>query len=376
MQILNALPRDAFTADEIHDLLTGDQVAYSAGLELLDSSNNLVSDISNNLVSGEIDRDNNALVHGTCKLIIEGELAWGKDRIRPYMTVSNGAISARFNLGVFVMTSPDCVRGEDPVTYDVTGYDLLYLLQDSIADTYVVNSGTSYLAAIQTIITASGIGATIQLDGTLSAVLLPTTMVWALNPAEDYTWIRVINDLLSPINYRPLWADENGILQSGPYIAPSDRGVEWTFDTSDMHTNIVGPARTLGSDVWGCPNYWKFIQKAMTVQPTIGAGIYEFNNTVDGRTSQAAMERIIRAKPQYLDAADQTSLVAQGNQIIAKDQAISRSFQINVDALPVAGHADIVQFNDAGESDKCQVTGWVLPLDGSQGRWTLESVVI
>lgn len=374
MQVLNAPPRDAFTSEQIHDLLTGETIEFATGLELLDSSNRFVSDISPQLVTGTIDRDNFALIHGTCKLTIEGELAWGKDRVRPYMTVSNGLISARFNLGVFVMTTPDSARGEDPVTYDVVGYDLLYLLQDSINDTYVVNAGTSYLTAIQTLITASGIGATVQIDGTLATAVLPTTMVWALDPTTDTTWIKIANDLLSPINYVPLWADENGILRSGPYIAPLDRSVEWDFNTNNPKTNIIGPDRNLISDVWKCPNYWKFVRKAMTHQPTVGDGIYEYNNTVTGRTSQAAMGRIVRAKTRYLDAADQTSLVAQGNKIIADDQAVTRLFKVSVDPLPVASHSDVVQFTDSGETDKCRVVNWSMSLVGEPAIWNLESV--
>jgi hypothetical protein len=373
MQVLNASPRDEFTTAQIRELLTGDSVEFTAGLELLDTSNVLVEDISDDLVSGQIDRNNSQLIHGTCKLRIARELAWGADRVRPYMTLSNGTISARFNLGVFVMTSPETVLGEDPVIYDVTGFDTLYLLQDSMADTYVVEAGTTYLSAIQDLVTASGITATVNLDGTLQTATLPETMVWALDPTTSTTWISVINALLASINYIKLWADENGIFHSSPYIAPVDRALEWTFDTEDDSTNIVGPNRKLTSDVWGARNWWRFVRKGMTVTPVEGAGIYTVENVSTGRTSQTAMGRIIRAKTQFLDAADQTSLEAQGDRIVALNQAVSRSFQISVDPLPIAGHFDVVQFTDAGESDKCQVTGWVLPLDGSQGTWTLEA---
>ena len=180
--------------------------------------------------------------------------------------------SARFNLGVYALTSPESPRGEDPVTYEVDGYDLLYLLsRTGPGDTYVVNAGTGYLAAAQAAITAAGISAPVQFDGTLAATTLPTAMVWVLTEQAD-SWLRIINDLLAAINYRGLWADEDGRLRSGPYAAPETRAVEWVFDTANLRTNLVGEERTMSADVWGIPNVWRFVRRGMTVQPVEGAG--------------------------------------------------------------------------------------------------------
>jgi len=374
MQGLTQSPRNEFTAAQIRSLITGDSLEVSAGLELLDSSNNFVEDISDDLDGGEISRNSFADIHGTCTLKIVRELAWGKDRVRPYMTLANDSISARFNLGVFVLTTPETSRIDDVITYEAQGFDLLYLLQSGPSDTYVATSGTTYLSAVQAVLTASGVGVGLQLDGTGSATTLPVTMVWALDPNTEISWLSIINDLLSAINYRGLWANENGVFTSSPYAAPSTRAIEWTFDTSISTANIVGQERTLTSDVWGAKNWWRFVRKAMTVKPVEGAGIYTVTNASTGRTSIAALGRTVKAQVQWLDAADQTSLVAQGDKIVAKNQAISRSFVIDVDPLPIASHFDIVALIDAGFTDKCQVTSWTLPLDGTQGRWNLESV--
>ncbi|HBJ72819.1 MAG TPA: hypothetical protein DDY88_03720, partial [Actinobacteria bacterium] len=367
MQILIASPRDHLTDAQVRSLLTGDEVGITAGLDLLDSSNAFVEDISDDLASGEVTRNNFADVHGACRLVISRELAWGRDRVRPYMTLTNAPLTARFNLGVFVLTTPDSVRGETPASFTASGFDLLHLLQSGPGDTYAAESGT-YFDAIQDAWTASGIGAPLLLDGTASATTLPAAMVWALTETQPATWLRIINDLLTAINYRGVWMDQDGNGRSEPYVAPSSRPVEWTFDTSDLSTDIVGEQRSLASDVWAAKNHWRFVRKNMTAQPVEGAGIYTVTNASTGRTSVAAMGRTIKAPVQYLDAADQASLVAQGDQIIAKDKAVSRTFTITVDPLPPAGHFDVVQLSDAGDSDKCQVTSWTLPLDGSQGR--------
>ncbi len=374
MQQLTGVPRHTLTEAQVTTLLTGPRVEVSAGLELLDSANVLVEDITNDLLSGQVDRQNFSDVHGTCNLVISRELAWGKDRVRPYMTLSDGAVSARFNLGVFVLTTPDSKRGETPVSFTVSGFDLIHLLQAGPADTYMVDAGVTYLTAVQAVLTASAVGSTVQLDGTAQATTLPNPMVWALTPDAPASWLRIINDLLSAINYRGLWVNENGVFRSGPYQDPSVRAVEWIFDTANLTTNLVGEDRTLDSDVWAARNWWRFVRKGMTAQPVEGAGIYTVTNPSTGRTSVAALGRTVRAAVQYLDAADQASLVAQGERIVSTDQSASRIFTITVDPLPIASHFDIVRLIDAGEDDKCQVSSWSLPLDGSPGSWTLKAV--
>lgn len=138
MQPLQAPPREHLTAQQVMDLLTGDEVTVSAGLELLDSQNQLVADISDDLVGGKVDHDGRATVHGSCSLRILQPLAWGRDRVLVYMTLSNAAVSARFNVGVYVLTTPQDKRGETPQTFEVQGYDLLQPLLDPVGDTYVV----------------------------------------------------------------------------------------------------------------------------------------------------------------------------------------------------------------------------------------------
>lgn len=353
-------------------LLTADSMEIAAGCDLLDGSNAFVADISDDLVGGSVERSNYASVHGSCRLQVSRELAWGRDRVRPWMTVSDGTTTARFNLGVFVLTTPDTKRGEEPATWDVDGFDLLHLLQDGPGDTYTVEGSPTYLTAIRDVVTASGIGATLRLDGTGQDTVVPDARVWCLTEGGP-SWLRIINDLLAEIGYRGLWANADGELRSEPYMAPSSRPVEWTLDTGDPATNIVGEDRTESADTWGAPNWWRFVRKGMSTKPVEGAGLYTVQNVSDGATSQDSLGRVVR-KVVYLEAADQASLVAQGDKIVNDDRAVARTFELDVDPLPVMGHFDVFQLIDGGSSRKCQASAWTLNLDGSPGRLTLEAV--
>lgn len=521
MQILNGPPREHLTIKQVRDLLTDPAISVSAGLELLDHTNRVVEDISDDLDGGgSITHDGRAVIHGSCRLPLLRTLAWGRDRVRPYMLLTGPEVEARFNCGVYVLTTPKRTRGEDPSTYDVTGYDLLQLLLDGPGDTYLVvpeagtnlvvngsiesnvdgissNSGfgtytpatfvrstlrksgagvaslevtwptavnswvnwglsglivgktykltvdvwipaggpdvridilftasspwvttpkdqwvtleflwtattpnvffgpavrnttagqktwvdrmtftplsTTYLDAVEAVITASGAGAPIRLDGTEHVAVLPSTMVWALTESTDVTWLEIINDLLGAINYRPLWCDEDGTYRSEPYQDPKIRPVEWTFDTSDQTTDLVGQTRTVDEDVWAAPNWWRFIRRGMATQPVEGNGIYTVTNAARGPSSRQSMGRE-RRRTEFLDAADQAALVAQGDRIVIEDTAVTRTITLDVEPFPIAGHLDVVRVIDGDHNDKVEVISSTINLDGAPGRWVMEIV--
>jgi hypothetical protein len=337
----------------------------------LDSSNNPVEDISDYLVAGEVRRDNYADVHGSVALQVQRKLNWGKDRVRPYMLVDdNNGTSIRFNLGVYTLTTPETAQGEVPVTYDVQGYDLLYLLLNGPGDTYEVTAGTTYISAVQAVVTASGVGATVTLDGSGQSTTLPANMVWAL-PGE-VTWLRIINDLLAAIGYIELYADYDGVLRSEPYVAPDSAGIEWTLDTNDASTNIVGEDRRLTEDVWAAPNWWRFVRNNMTTQPSEGAGIYTVQNINDGPSSQDQLGRVVRKPVQYLDAADQASLVAQGDRIVQEDRQVERKVTLSIDPLPCMWHRDVFLLADVGDAPRKYIASrWTLSLVGEAAELVL-----
>lgn len=377
MQGLTAGPRAGLDPEIVRALLTGDEVEIEAGLELVDSAGRVLEDLSEDLVGGEVVRDNRAVVHGSASLSLSRRLVWGRDRVRPFMRLSNDAVSARFNLGVYVMTTPETVHGEDPETYEVECFDLLHLLQDGPGDTYVLEPPSSgppltYIDAVNQVLTDSGVGAPVRLDGTLQSTPIVVPMVWALTE-EPVSWLRIVNDLLAEINYRGLWASPEGVLRSAPYADPATRPEEWTFDTTDQEAVLLSEDRKITEDLFDAPNHWRFVRKGMTTEPVEGDGVYTVVNDATGSSSIMELGRT-RRKVVFLEAADQASLEAQGDRIVSEDRALSRVFEVEVDPLPIAGHFDVVRLVDEGRFEKCQVTSWTLPLDGSRGRWEMEAV--
>lgn len=387
MQRLTTAPRDHLTRQQVTDLLTGDQVEVDFGAELLTSDLTFREDISDDLQSAVVERRMDNRIHGTARLRLSRKLVWGVDLVRTYMSLSDGAIEARFNTGVWMLTTPERVVGEDPPTYDVSGSDRLALLDRQVGDDYTVTAGTVYRDALLQVFTDAGLTG-VAIEGTAADDTLPKDKTWPL-VAEDTsdpdqtttpaTWLRVINDLLTPINFRGVWADHNGLFRCQAYQPPDRRGVEFSFDTGGVST-IVGEDRTLISDVWATPNRWVFRQSnrpAGAPAPTEGDGIYtvDLSDPTDG---DWLGRKLVWTKVIDYEAASQAKLVSLGDRRVARDRRTTARLQVDTGPFPAAGHGDVFSFRDrdAGTSQKVQAIGWELDHAGGDTRWDWEEVSV
>jgi hypothetical protein len=277
---------------------------------------------------------------------------------------------------VFCLTTPDRELGETPATFSAQGYDRLYLLNRPVGFTYAANEGQSYLDAVRTVFIAAGLTGYL-LDSAAADKVLPSTQVWPLisdKGVGTVTWLSIINDLFAAINYRGVWADENGLFRGTPYVNPKDRAPEFTFDSGTR--TVLGTKRTQTKDVWSVPNRWVFVQQNLDPEttPTEGAGIYTYNNYAEGPTSQIVRGRVWPSVVQ-LDAADQATLVAQGDQRVSADLSVTETRKVTTSPFPAVGHADVAIHDDPilGVS-KVQLMQWDLDLGGADTQMTFSVV--
>ena len=389
--------RDGLTAAQVTALIEADNIEVSAGLELLDSDDTFIDDISADFVGGTIDRGNYRTIHSTCRLRISRELVWGNQRVKPYLNLTDGdGTTARFDLGVFVLSTPERRAGETPATFDVDGYDKLEILNHPHGTSYEAAAGDAYLTLVEALITGAG-ESKMLIGQSAVATVLPTTRVWPLvrqstgdddgqgddapgrsdRPAGGATTLQIINALLEAVGYRSLWVDQDGYYRSEPYAAPADRGAEWTY-SADSSTTTVAEDRVSSADYFDTPNRWVFVRNdpAASTFPSEGDGIYTVLNQSDGLTSIDARGRTItRVVP--LDASSQTALVAQGDQIVDNDKRLDKRLTLNVSVNPLHGHFDVVSVIDAQlglVAAKYVVTDWSLPLDGSDMTLDMKAV--
>lgn len=354
---MQPLARENLTAAQVTALLQASALEVTGGCELLAPDLSLVADISDDLVGGKVSRSLYATIHGTCDLTLTRALRWGVDLVRPFTVLSDGVVSARFDLGVFVLTTPERKVGEVPETVQVSGFDRLHLLNRQVGADYTVAAGTTYRAAILAAFTAAGLTG-VLIDGAAADDVLPAARLWPLvtDRAADpdqtdtpVTWLRIVNDLLRAINFRSVWCDEAGRFRCGGYQPPSSRPVEFTFDADDLLSGIVGEDRTVIEDVWNVPNRWVFRQSNRAQgapAATEGDGIYTVNlsNTTIG---DSLGRTLVWTSVIDYEAASQAKLVSLGDRRVQTDRAVTAQYDVTVGHFPPAGHADVYLYRDA-----------------------------
>ncbi len=370
----------AYSAAELA-ILTAPAVEVSAGCDLLNPDLSFREDISDYLVDGSVEWSLYASIHRTCDLALTRTLRWGVDYVRPYMILTANGASARFNAGVFLLTTPERRVGEVPETVDAQGYDRLSELIDELGQDYTITAGTTYRQALLDVFALAEVTG-VLIEGSAADETLPQAKSYPLigervaDPDQTdspTTFLRVINDLLRQIRFRSLWCDENGVYRCQEYQAPSSRPDEFEFNADDTLAGIVGEDRSVLEDSWKVPNRWTF----RWTNPPDGTLLADQSTVIvnqsDGPLSVDGRGRTKRVTIDY-EAASRAKFLSLATDRVASDRAVSRRVELNTGPLPVAGHADIVKIIDsaAGLSGKAQAVSWSLPLDGADMTWNLE----
>lgn len=362
---IEPFPVVAATSEEIRTLVEAADIEVDAFCVLVDSSDSDVEDISVDLERLVVQRQMFADIHSTCQVRIRRELLWASQRVRVGVTLTSWSelLTYSWTLGVFLLDTPQRNVGEYPQTWDVEGYDKLVLLHGSAGVTWQAPAGASVLEEVSRALAAAGIPANrVRLDTTAAAKTIASDKVWPLD--ESTRWLGIVNDLLSLVGYQGLWVDRDGTFRSEPYRLPTDRPVMWNYSTTSK-TTTVGEDRVVAADFFDAPNRWVFIRD----DPSLGvleegAGIYTVENQSDGATSIASRGRRI-TRVARLDAADQDSLVSQGNRMVENDKRVDVHVGMTVGINPEHFHFDVVSLEDpdGALSGRFSVQSWTINPD-------------
>lgn len=352
---MQEIARDGYTEEQIKKVLHGDTPSFRFVYELLDRNNQKKFEIDE-IESCSI--SNNALADIKRKISFtlhkEYDIDWGNDRIKPWiwLKMPDGGY-AKYPQGVFLLTTPPVVSEETGSHRSIEGYDLLLvLLDDRVADRYVVNAGTNVTEKVVEILTGAGFSVTnIQ----PSDKVLPSDREWELGTPK----LRIINNLLSMINYAGLVMDESGIPKSHTYIAPERRMAEYTYATDDI--SVILPGAELAIDFFDVPNRWIGIVSNPELEPLFS--VYT-NENPDSPTSTVNRGRIIVHEPIEYEATDQEVLDRLVENKASWDSQIYQKLRFNSGLMPFHSNSDVYKVSHDGlkTSEKYSETSWGMEL--------------
>lgn len=326
--------------------------------ELLDKNDNLKKELTNVSRTGcFIDMNNFAQVKRSGVIFFnedDPDIDWINDRIKPYVTISDGITSLEYPLGVYLLSSPTVTYTAQNDVRRVEVYSKLQILkEDKITDRLTLEAGTQYTVNIVNIITSTGIS---------KVQVLPSTLT--LNRAIEYPIgtpkLTIVNDLLSQINYYSLSSDNEGFVVSSPYVNVNERSV--TYSYLDNRTSIVYNDVTEELNLFDVPNVFVVVASNAETSPLKSTFV---NNSITDPTSVVNRGRQIVSYNTVSDVADQATLDALTERLADELNDVYGYVTFNTSINPLHEFLETLEFTYRGISATFTEVSWKIELSNN-----------
>jgi hypothetical protein len=167
---------------------------------------------------------------------------------------------------------------------------------------------------------------------TTSTSVVTTAKEWEPGTAK----LKIINELLSAINYQSLSFDENGIAIVAPYTAPSSRAAEYTY--ADDTDSIMLPKVDQTLDLFDVANSWTLVVS----DPDKDMLTSTYTNVDPASpTSTVNRQRTIVDFRTETDAADQTTLDAKVARLAFEASQVYEHITFDTGLMPIHSGNDV-----------------------------------
>lgn len=289
---------------------------------------------------------------------------WMTDRLQPVVIIDG----VEYPYGVFVpatLTHSNTERGRET---QVEAYDLGYILTLAKTETiYHIPSGTLYLDAVTELLAAAGIA---LVQATPNAATLQTDR-------EDWdvgtSYLTIINQLLSEINYQDIWFDANGAAIVEPALSPSAERIDHTYDATTVDSVTHRDVSTL-MDMFGIPNV--FI--AICSNPDYDAPMMAVAENNNAQSKLSIANRGMRIPQVYKvdNIASMDELQVYADRLRDQSMLATELTTIQTAIMPNHGLFDVVALLHPAATGIYLETGWEITLQaGTYMTHRLKKVV-
>lgn len=296
--------------------------------------------------------------------IEDKSIDWLNDEVQPVLII-NGEEAP---LGVFLPATVKHMEDETTRSVHVDLYDRTWLVRDSVTETRVFfAAGTSYLNAIKQLLVQANI--TLVQAEPISAVLAEAREDWDIGTSR----LTIINQLLSEINYNPLWFNSSGLAILEPATVPTAENIDHTLNGSDIRSLIV-PEVSSEMDIYNAPNV--FVCTCSNPDKTA-----DYRVTVENTNPQSPLSiprrgrRIVRVE-KVNNIYSLAGLTNYAKRLRNESMMAAEVIQIETALHPGFEVYDVTAINYKDIFGICAETGWIMELGtGGKMTHTLERVV-
>lgn len=295
------------------------------------------------------------------------EVNWLTDLIRPEVEI-DGVIHS---LGIYIPTTVEEMydeNGMNVLSYSVEAYDRCWLLKSTIPSQIFFGKNVAYMTAIESLLTVSGVALIAKTES--SAKFSEDRGDW--NIGTDC--LTAVNQLLSEINYNPVWFDQDGVAVIEPASEPTASNIEHTLNADDPDT-LVLPGLRKTTDIYNTPNVFLCICNNADKSGVMTA-------TAENTNPQSPLSidrrgRRIMTVVNVDNIASQDELQAYANRLRNESMITGETIEVKTGILTGFGVNDVVALVYGDTFAVCLEKSWSMDLQvGGQMMHTLEKVVV
>lgn len=297
--------------------------------------------------------------------LADSEVNWLSDEIRIELIIDG----TKYPLGIYLPATVSYIKDATTESVNIEAYDRCWKLRDNHTSGYLYYaSGTNYLTPVENLLAAAGISL---------VSVIPTAATFS-EGREDWeigtSYLEIINQLLSEINYNPLWFDFNGMAIIEPASVPTAANIEHVFDNSNVESLIIPNIQRV-NDIYSAPNV--FICICSNADKAAGMSATSVNSNPQSPLSTVARGRSISKVIHVDNIADQTELQAYADRLRNESMITGETIEIETALLPGFGVSDVSAIHYDDLFAVCIERSWEMNLSvGGRMRHTLEKVVV
>lgn len=289
---------------------------------------------------------------------------WLSDQIRAEIII-DGICSP---VGVFIPSSVRVVKNEASSYVVIEAYDRCWIMKDTIAESmYYIAMDTNYGDAMISLLTAAGIG---LIQATPTTQTLAEDREWEMGTS----YLSIINQLLSEINYKQLWFNADGVAILEPESNTAASDIQHKLDATNVRS-LTLPGLTQETDIFNAPNVFVCVCSNPDKDAVMVAR--SENTNPQSPLSIAKRGRRIVEVTNVDNIASQAELQSYADQLRDKSMIAGETIQVKTALLPGYGMDDITSIRYGDLSAVCIERAWSMQMQvGGSMTHSLERVVI
>lgn len=290
---------------------------------------------------------------------------WLSDQIRADLIIDG----APHHLGVFLPASVQQIEDSTSKSVSIEAFDRCWILKDTVTESmYYIAAGTNYVTAVIKLLTDAGI-ALIQATPTSSA-LAEDREDWEMGTS----YLTIVNQLLSEINYKELWFNEDGVAILEPESIPTAANIRHTLDDTTVKSLML-PGINKETDIYRSPNVFVCVCSNPDKE-TVMVARSENSNPQSPLSTMSRGRRIMRVT-MVDNIASQEDLQVYADQLRDKSMIAGETIQVSTALLPGYGADDVTSIRYGDLSAICIERAWSMSLQvGGNMTHKLERLVV